>query len=166
MRMEILKEKRRQEKMAKVLRERERLRAIENHKKAQEFCRRLLLRRVGMEGFKRLLARKHENLRKSENFRRHLYKKSCFSAWRAFVIIQVERKLTMAENLHEKIVKRNAFAAWQQYMADMQSKYNVAVDWWELKFTERTFTHWWAYTKRMSLIEDTKMQQAAAHHEW
>jgi len=60
--MEVLKEKRRQEKMAKVLKERERQRFIENQRKAVEFSRRLLLRRIGMEGFKRLLQRKREKI--------------------------------------------------------------------------------------------------------
>jgi len=66
--MEVLKEKRRQEKMAKVLKERERQRFIENQRKAVEFSRKLL-KRTGMEGFKRLLERKRENLVKSEEFR-------------------------------------------------------------------------------------------------
>lgn len=51
-----------------MLKERERQRFIENQRKAVEFSRKLL-KRTGMEGFKRLLERKRENLVKSEEFR-------------------------------------------------------------------------------------------------
>ena len=64
-----------------------------------------------MEGFERLLQRKHQNIKKSEFFRRQLYQKTLFNAWRAFAMPQVEQKLTLAENLYHKIVKRNAIMA-------------------------------------------------------
>jgi len=92
--MEVLKEKRRQEKMAKVLKERERQRFIENQRKAVEFSRRLLLRRIGMEGFKRLLQRKRENLVKSEEFRCRLFKKNAFRSWHSYAAYRQREKET------------------------------------------------------------------------
>lgn len=166
MRLELLKEKRRQEKMAKIFKERERQRAIENNKKAQQFCRNYLLRRVGIEGFKRILERKKTNQRKSEAFRMHLLKKNAFCSWKRLYLLICERKIYLADELHEKILKRTAFQAWICYLRQERSKYLVAVDWYELKLSEVIFDKWCGYTKLEKLVEERKMKQAELHHEW
>ncbi|XP_011190867.2 uncharacterized protein LOC105217523 [Zeugodacus cucurbitae] len=166
MRIEALKEKRRQEKMAKILKEREHQRAIEARNKADEFYRRLLLRRIGMEGFKRLIMRKRENKRKCEHFRRQIFKRTYFVNWRDYYLkVRTERQL-LADDLYDKILKRNALCAWQLYVQQERCKYNVAVDWCDLKRTELTFKLWAQHSARMSAIEAAKMKQATSHHEW
>ncbi|XP_059218900.1 calponin homology domain-containing protein DDB_G0272472 [Stomoxys calcitrans] len=165
-RIEALKEKRRQEKMAKIIRERERQRYIENLRKAQDFYRRLLLKRIGMEGFKRLLHRKKENLRRCEQLRRMLYKRTYFQAWFSIYRISKARRSQKADELYERILKRRYIHLWFFFTGQERSKYNVAVDFFELKLTETTFRKWLGYTRRMRAIEETKMKQAVLHHEW
>ncbi|XP_055858956.1 putative protein tag-278 [Episyrphus balteatus] len=166
MRMELLKEKRRKEKMVKILKERERQRAIENNKKAQQFCRHYLLRRIGMEGFKRLLERKIINQKKSDTFRKQLLKRNTFRAWKNLYFIIVERKNYLADELHAKMVIRWAFQAWMNYLNEERSKYLIAIDWYELKLNQTIITQWLGYTKLQKMIEDVKMKQAELHHQW
>lgn len=165
-RIEALKEKRRQEKMAKIIKERERQRYIENQRKAQDFYRRLLLKRIGMEGFRRLLQRKKDNLRKCEELRRSLYKRTYFQAWFSIYRILKARRVQKADELYDRILKRKYIHLWQYYSEQERSKYNVAVDYHELKLSETTFSKWLGYSKRMKMIEETKMKQATLHHEW
>ncbi|XP_049302765.1 putative autophagy-related protein 11 [Bactrocera dorsalis] len=166
LRIEALKEKRRQEKMAKVLKEREHQRALEAKHKADEFYRRLLLRRIGMEGFKRLIIRKRENKRKCEHFRRQIFKRTYFVNWRDYYIKLRNEKQLMADDLYDKIIKRKTLCAWQLYVQQERSKFNVAVDWCDLKRTEITFKLWAQHSARMSAIAAAKMKQATSHHEW
>ncbi|CAD6998804.1 unnamed protein product [Ceratitis capitata] len=165
-RIEALKEKRRQEKMAKVLKEREHQRALEDKSKADEFYRRLLLRRVGMEGFKQLIIRKRENKRKCEQFRRKIFKRTYFSTWRDYYLKLRTEKQALADELYEKILKRSMLYMWKCYVQDERSKYNVAVDWCDMKRTEITFKLWAQYSARMTAIEAARMKQAKSHHEW
>ncbi|XP_030554781.1 trichohyalin [Drosophila novamexicana] len=166
LRMEVLKEKRRQEKMAKVLKERERQRFIENQRKALEFSRRLLLRRVGMEGFKRLLQRKHDNLVKCEEFCRRLYKRKFFVEWQKYTAYRQREKRFRAELCYEKAVKRRAVNAWRLYMQEERNKMQVAIDWHALHAMEHWFGRWLNFTTGCRLVEDTKLRQAISHHEW
>ncbi|XP_030383502.1 calponin homology domain-containing protein DDB_G0272472 [Scaptodrosophila lebanonensis] len=166
LRIEVLKEKRRQEKMAKILKERERQRFIENQRKALEFSRLLLLRRVGMEGFKRLLQRKRDNLAKCLEFRRQLYMRNYFVAWRDYTAYRQREKMVKAEQCHERALKRSAFVIWCRYVQEERSKMLVAIDWHALHATEHWFMRWLNYTTHCKLTEDTKMRQAISHHEW
>ncbi|KAH8378496.1 hypothetical protein KR093_011682 [Drosophila rubida] len=166
LRMEVLKEKRRQEKMAKVLKERERQRFIENQRKALEFSRRLLLRRVGMEAFKRLLQRKRDNLVKCEEFRRRLYKRTYFNLWRSYTEFRQRERRVRAELCYKRAVKRRALHAWLLYVHEERKKLQVAIDWHALHSTEHWFNRWLNHTTQSRLIEDTKMRKAISHHEW
>ncbi|XP_043662994.1 trichohyalin isoform X1 [Drosophila teissieri] len=165
LRMEVLKEKRRQEKMAKVLKERERQRFIENQRKAVEFSRKLL-KRTGMEGFKRLLERKRENLVKSEEFRCRLIAKNAFSSWHSYTIYRQREKIIKAETCWHNILKRRALYAWMVYVQNEKSKMLVAIDWHALRSMEHWFRRWNKYSTHCRMIEDTKTRQAISHHEW
>ncbi|KAL9893597.1 uncharacterized protein ACN2A1_008641 [Glossina fuscipes fuscipes] len=166
LRVETWNEKRRQERMAKILKERERQRAADNMKKAQEFCRRLLLSRIGMEGFKRLLERRREKFRKYQELRLKLNKKRYLQAWFTVYCIAKARRDKKADDFYECILKRRIMNWWCCYVEMERSKVNVAVDWYDFKLVEGVFRKWWAHAKRMRIIEESKMKQACSHHEW
>ncbi|XP_062120761.1 trichohyalin [Drosophila sulfurigaster albostrigata] len=166
LRIEVLKEKRRQEKMAKVLKERERQRFIENQRKALEFSRRLLLRRVGMEAFKRLLQRKRENQVKSEEFCRRLYKRNYFHLWRSYTEFRQRERRIRADLCYQRALKRRALHAWLLQVHEERKKLQVAIDWHALHAMEHWFNRWLNHTTQCRLLEDTKMRQAISHHEW
>ena len=151
--------------MAKIIKERERQRYLEYQRKAKDFYKHLLLER-GMEGFKRLLQRKRDNIKKCEELRCTLYKKIYFQAWFSLHRIHKARRNQKADELYEKILQRKYLKLWQYYVYEERSKYNVAVDYNEFKLTEHLFHQWWLYTQRMQMIEETKMRQAQSHHNW
>uniref|UniRef100_A0A1A9UZT4 Sfi1 spindle body domain-containing protein n=1 Tax=Glossina austeni TaxID=7395 RepID=A0A1A9UZT4_GLOAU len=166
LRVETWNEKRRQERMAKILKERERQRAADNMKKAQEFFRRLLLSRIGMEGFKRLLECRREKFRKYQELRLKLSKKRYLQAWFTVYCIAKARRDKKADDFYECILKRRIINCWCCYVEMERSKVNVAVDWYDFKLVEGVFRQWWAHAKRMRIIEESKMKQASSHHEW
>lgn len=152
--------------MSKIIKERERQKNMENQSKAHEFYKRNLLKRIGMEGFKRLLQRKRDNIKKCEELRCSLYKKTYFQAWFSLYRILKARRNQKANDLYEKILIRKYLQIWLQYVHEERSKFNVAVDYNEFKITEIMFRQWWAYTKGMQMVEASKMKQAISHHEW
>lgn len=152
--------------MAKIIRERERQKYLENQRKAQEFYKRNLLKRIGMESFKRLLQRKRDNIKKCEQLRCSLYKKTYFQAWFSLYRILKARRNQKADELYAKILKRQTLQVWQLYVYEERSKLNVAIDYHEFKLTEFMFHQWWSYSKHQQMIQETKMKQAKSHHEW
>uniref|UniRef100_A0A1A9W6L5 Sfi1 spindle body domain-containing protein n=1 Tax=Glossina brevipalpis TaxID=37001 RepID=A0A1A9W6L5_9MUSC len=166
LRMEAWNEKRRQERMAKILKERERQKAADNLRKAQEFCRRLLLSRIGMEGFKRLLEHRREKFRKYQELRLKLNKKRYLQAWFAVHCIAKARRDKKADEFYESILKRRIVNCWCCYVEMERCKVNVADDWYDFKLVEGIFRKWWGHTKRMRIIEESKIKQASSHHDW
>lgn len=139
---------------------------MENDRLAKEFCRRLLLRRVGMEGFKKLLHRKREIHFRCQLLRASLYKKTYFYAWwNLYRTIRGER-MRKADELYARLLKRQCLRDWFYELKLMQNQTYVAIDWNEFKITEKVFHCWWAHTQRMQLLEEVKMKQASSHHGW
>ncbi|XP_017479855.1 PREDICTED: coiled-coil domain-containing protein 191-like [Rhagoletis zephyria] len=166
LRIRALKEKRRLEKTAKILKEREYQRALEAKCKADEFYTCWLLRRIGVERFKQLIERKRDNSRKCEQFRKKVFKRTYFLNWRDHYLKLRNEKLTLAEEVYEKFSKRKTLRAWQFYVQEEHSKFNVAVDWCDLKRAEIVFKYWVQYNTCMRANEASKINQANSHHEW
>lgn len=53
-----------------------------------------------------------------------------------------------------------------QYQALQTSKLLVAIDWHDMRLTERMFRRWDNYTRHQRCIEEVKMRQAEAHYNW
>lgn len=164
--MEALKEKRRQEKLAKINKEKERLKFIEDNKKALDFNRRRLLRSYGFNVFKKLIEVKRKNARKCELLKRKFYKKRFFGLWRGHCQKVKQEKNEKADRLYHQILKRNSLEMWFRYINYEKNKYRVACDWYDAKLAERALVNWGEYTRIQKLIEEAKMKQAEMHHEW
>lgn len=106
-RIEELREKRRQERLMKIQKENERLKQIENHKKANAFYRHMLLSRLGMNGFKILIKIKKRNERKAEIFHRQVIVRSSFHLWKLHVYNVWNYRKNKADNHYNyQLVKK------------------------------------------------------------
>ncbi|XP_055375830.1 uncharacterized protein LOC129608371 [Condylostylus longicornis] len=165
-RIEALKEKRRQEKLARIQKERDRQRFLEISKIALDFARRKLLSRYGIEVFKQIVSKKRNNYRKAEIFRRKNLKRKVFAAWIKFFVEIWENREKKADYMYQTILRRTHFGSWQIYLQNERSKYMVAIDWYDLKITENVFKIWLGVTKLMKIVEETKTKQAESHYQW
>ncbi|XP_035911244.1 probable DNA double-strand break repair Rad50 ATPase [Anopheles stephensi] len=160
-----MREKRKLEKLQKIIREQERQAWIANNQIAKEF-RLLKLKRFGMHAFKLLLGIRHENERRSVAYRRRYYKRKYFRRWWSLTNALWESKKAMADGLHECKLYRLAVRHWQTYMHEQRCKLQVALDWYEVRMTEKVISIWIGKTKQSLMILQGKMSHAASHYEW
>ncbi|XP_037037996.1 calponin homology domain-containing protein DDB_G0272472 [Bradysia coprophila] len=165
-RIEELREKRRQEKLAKIQKENERLKQIENNKKATAFYRHMLLSRFGMNGFKLLIKIKKRNERKAEIFHRQMIVRNSFHGWKLHVYNVWNYRKMKADNHFNRQLLKKCFFALKKNQLNQHSKMLVAMDWYDLKLTERMFHIWVGYTKMEKILDEIKMRQAEAHYDW
>ncbi|XP_035779112.1 uncharacterized protein LOC118459639 [Anopheles albimanus] len=160
-----MREKRKLEKLQKIIREQERQAWIANNQIAKEF-RLLKLKRFGMYAFRLLLGVRHENERRSIAYRRRYYKRKYFRRWWYHTNSLWESKKAMADVLHEHKILIVAMRHWKMYMHQQRCKLQVAIDWHEVRLTEKIISIWIGRTKQSLLILQGKMSHAASHYEW
>lgn len=91
----------------KIQKENERLRQIENNKRANAFYRHLLLSRLGMNCFKSLIKIKRRNERKAEIFHRQMIVRNSFYAWKLHVYnVWNYRKIKADNHFNRQLVKK------------------------------------------------------------
>uniref|UniRef100_A0A182IYA5 Sfi1 spindle body domain-containing protein n=2 Tax=Anopheles atroparvus TaxID=41427 RepID=A0A182IYA5_ANOAO len=160
-----MREKRKLEKLQKIIREQERQAWIANNQIAKEF-RLLKLKRFGMYAFRLLLGIRHENERRSIAYRRRYYKRKYFRRWWSFTNALWESKKALADVLHEHKVLTLALRHWKVYMHEQRCKLQVAIDWYEVRMTEKVISIWIGRTKQSLMILQGKLSHAASHYEW
>lgn len=161
-----MRDKRRQEKLAKILREQERQRNLENLKKARDHYARNLMKHLGFKVFELLIRLKRTNHKKSMIHRRKLCMKKCFNLWFINAKIVWDNKRAQADRLHELSLLRSCIQIWKHVHNIHKSKFLVAIDWYEVKVTEKLFKSWVQYTKISRFIGNTKLKKAEAHYNW
>uniref|UniRef100_A0A182R2Z7 Uncharacterized protein n=1 Tax=Anopheles funestus TaxID=62324 RepID=A0A182R2Z7_ANOFN len=160
-----MREKRKLEKLQKIIREQERQAWIANNQIAKEF-RLLKLKRFGMHSFKLLLGIRHENERRSIAYRRRYYKRKYFRKWWSHTNALWESKKALADGLHEVKLYRLTVRHWKMYMYEQRSKLQVAIDWYEMRMSEKVISIWIGKTKQSLMILQGKISHAASHYEW
>ncbi|CRK98414.1 CLUMA_CG011772, isoform A [Clunio marinus] len=161
-----MREKRRQEKLAKQIKEQERQRFMENMKKAKELYARNLLKNIGFKGFQLLIRLKRTNHKKSTIHRRKMCMNKSFTLWHMNTKIIWDGKRAQADRLHELSVMRFCFKVWKHIHSINKKKSLVAIDWYEVKITEKLFKCWIQFTSQSKFFENAKMRKAEAHYNW
>ncbi|XP_058453243.1 uncharacterized protein LOC131431502 [Malaya genurostris] len=160
-----MREKRKLEKLQKIIREQERQAWIANNQIAKEF-RLLKLKRLGIFAFKLLLGIRRDNERRAMAARRRYCKKKCFRKWWGLTNSLWESKKQKADELANTKLMKVAMNCWRKYCHEQRKKMQVAVDWHEVRLTEKIISIWIGRTKHALLIVQGKMSHAAAHYEW
>ena len=161
-----MREKRRQEKFAKQIKEQERLQFIENMKKAKDHYSRNLMKTLGFHAFELLIRLKRTNHRKSMIYRRKMCMKKSFNLWFINAKAVWDQKRAQAERLHELSLMRDCLKVWKHKHSIIKSKFLVAIDWYEVKITEKLYYAWIQFAQESKFIENNKMKKAEAHYSW
>lgn len=161
-----MREKRKFEKMAKIIKEQERQRFQENLKKAKDHYTRSLIRDLGFKAFQLLIRLKRTNHKKSTIFRRKMCMKKCFNLWFFNTQIVWDNKRAQADRMHEFSVMRSSVKEWKRVHNIHKSKFLVAIDWYEVKISEKLVKCWVHFMRQSKFIEANKMRKAEAHFNW
>lgn len=113
-RIEELREKRRQERLMKIQKENDRLKQIENNRKANAFYRHILLSRLGMTCFKTLIRIKKRNERKADMFHKLLIVRHSFRVWKLHVDNVWNYRKNKADNHFSHQLVKKSVIAWKK----------------------------------------------------
>jgi hypothetical protein len=161
-----LREKRRQEKLAKQLKEQERERYLLNVKKARDHYSHHLMKRLGFRAFELLIRLKRINYKKSQNHRKFACMRRHLISWFRVTRVVWDHKRAQADKSYENALIRRCIKVWVHIHSINQSKFLVAIDWYEVKITEKLFNKWIIFTEQCKMIENQKMQKATLHYNW
>lgn len=161
-----MRERRRQEKMAKQLKELERQRFMENLKKARDHYAKNLMKQLGFKSFQLLIRLKRTNHKKSTIHRRRMCMKKGFQLWFINAKIVWDNKRAQADRLYELSLMRCYIKVWKHVHNIHKSKFLVAIDWYEVKVSEKLFKCWVHNAKQSKFVESTKLKTAEAHYNW
>lgn len=161
-----MREKRKYEKLAKQMREQERLEFKENVKKAKECYAKNLMKDLGFKVFQLLIRLKRTNHKKSTIHRRKMCIKKCFNLWFINTKIVWDNKRAQADRCHEIAVMKGCVKIWKHMNSIYKSKFLVAIDWYEIRVSEKLFKNWLQFKNISKFIDNNKMRKAEAHYNW
>lgn len=159
-------DKRRREKHIKIVREQERQKYIEDMIKVKAFYARKLMQRIGFKAFELLIQLKRINHKKANIHRRQTCMKKHFILWHLNTKAVWDFKKEQAYDLYQVMLIKHHFAIWKHVRQIHKSKYLVAIDWYEVKITEKIVKHWALKTQQNKILEIAKLRGAEAHYNW
>ncbi|XP_055612669.1 calponin homology domain-containing protein DDB_G0272472 [Uranotaenia lowii] len=160
-----MREKRKLEKLQKIIREQERQAWIANNQISKEF-RLLKLKRLGMGAFKLLLGIRRDNERRALAAKKRYYKKKYFRKWWGLTNAVWEGKKQIADSYANAKIMSFGMFYWKEYCHEQRKKMQVAIDWCEMRVTEKVISIWLNRTKQSLIILQGKLSHASAHYEW
>lgn len=160
LRRKRIEEKERQAKLAL-----EKLKLLADLGRAKDLYRFRTLKRV-FGRFRNLIAWKRHNLNKSKEFRRQLMCRRMFGRWHRYTVRIWEKRKVKAVRCYERHCMLVAWKQWQRFYLIENSKKLLAIDWYDLKLSERMFCEWVRFTAQKRLILEIKLRKAEAHHNW
>ncbi|CAO1345607.1 unnamed protein product [Diamesa tonsa] len=163
-RMLEMRDKRLREKNMKIIREQERQKYMEDMVKVKAFHARKLMQRLGFKVFELLIQLKRTNHKKATIHRRRMCMKKHFLLWHLNTKAVWDFKKQQAHELYQVMLIKHHFAIWKHVRKIHQSKYLVAIDWYEVKITEKIMKHWALKTKQNKILEIAKIRGADAHY--
>ncbi|XP_054002554.1 golgin subfamily A member 6-like protein 26 [Hylaeus anthracinus] len=148
--------------------ERKRQNEIEKLKRlndmADEFYRKYLLRRYGIEPLMGFVERKKSNIEKIDNRYKENLTRNVFIAWRRETEIRCKIVTEFAETFYNRSLMVKTFREWKQMTKEGNVKYQVAIDFYDMKLLDRYFKSWQIITLELKVQYECKEKLASNHY--
>lgn len=118
------------------------------------------------EHFRNLIVWKKHNEKLSKTFRRQLLCRRTFEKWHKYTKRVWEERKEKAVLCYRRHCLSIAWKQWQRFYLVEHSKMLLAIDWHELKLSERIIRDWIRATAQRRLVFEIKFRKAEAHHNW
>lgn len=164
-RIDELRRKRQSEKQRRIQREMEHLKFTADMERVKHFDRCRLLK-WAFHKFRNLLRWRKLNEQLAVAFWRKTMQGKHLVKWRERVSYVWSERKKRAELFYDRQCVRMAFQVWHRYYLAEHGKWLVAVDWYDMRISERYFRVWKWMTTSHRLMYEMKEKQAEAHYEW
>lgn len=132
---------------------------------ADQFYKRYLFRKYALEPLGNLVEQRHNYLQTADQHYGSTLLVKIFSAWKSDYFDQRAVKLQLAAKLYQRNLLWYSFDDWRNYALDMKQKYQVAVDFCEMKLQSRFIRAWYQLHCRVKEEEHRKEVKAQRHYD-
>ncbi|XP_057553148.1 coiled-coil domain-containing protein 191 [Hippopotamus amphibius kiboko] len=157
-------EKKREEKRLKKMKELEKQKRIKRNQQllaiAKEHYERVLLRKKGLEPWKRLRLESKQNLQVAKEHHSLALERKCLLTWFQWSQESLARKMAQADQLYLQTLLRRVFRSWLQYLTDLEEEVRKLC----VHFLQKKIFRAWCNTVREARIESQNKHKVAAEH--
>lgn len=164
-RIDELRRKRHEEKQRKIQKELDQMKYVADVERAKQFDRFRLMKWVFAK-FHNLMRWRKRNDQFAADFWRTTVQGKFLLKWKERVNYVWDERKKRADSHYERHCMASAFKLWHKYYLVEHGKWLVAVDWYEMRISERCFRILNALTAQQRMVYEIKEKQAEAHYEW
>lgn len=118
-----------------------------------------------MEPFIALVEQTKSNVKQAENHYRENAMRKVFTAWKRETDAQCRIKIEIVEWFYNRKVAARVFEKWKQMTKEVNLKYQVAIDFNDMKLLDRYFKSWQVRTFEFKAEREKKEELASSHYE-
>ncbi|XP_058802333.1 trichohyalin [Phymastichus coffea] len=163
--LQALKEAKRQRKELEERRKRELERNQRLEHMADQFYKRYLFRKYALEPLGSFVEQKRNYLQTADQHYGLTLMVKIFAAWKTEYLDQRAEKLRLAAKFYQRNLLWYSFHDWKHFALDMKQKYQVAVDFCEMKLQSKCIRAWFTLHLRIKGEEQQKEMKAKRHHD-
>ncbi|XP_023373590.1 coiled-coil domain-containing protein 191 [Otolemur garnettii] len=157
-------ERKREEKKLKKMKELEKQMRIERNQQleavAKEHYNKVLLRKKGLEPWKRLRMRSKENMQLAEEHHSLALQRKCLLTWFHCSQESLARKMTRANQFYSQILLRRVIQSWLQHLTDLKEEVRkLCVHF----LRKKIFTAWFKMVREAKIDYQSKHEIAVEH---
>ncbi|XP_004606843.2 coiled-coil domain-containing protein 191 isoform X1 [Sorex araneus] len=157
--------KKREEKRLMKMKELERQKRIQRNQQlealAREHYERVLLRKKGLEPWKKLRLQSEQNLQVAREHYSLALQRKCLLTWCQWSRENMVKKTAQSDQFYSQMLLRRAVRHWAQYLAAMKEEIQKIR---EHFLQKKIFRAWWNVAREAKLQSQRKQEVAAEHH--
>ncbi|XP_029070295.1 coiled-coil domain-containing protein 191 isoform X3 [Monodon monoceros] len=157
-------EKKREEKRLKKMKELEKQKRIKRNQQleaiAKEHYESVLLRKKGLEPWKRLRMQSKQNLQVAKGHHSLALERKCLLTWFQWSQESLARKMAKADRFYSQILLRRVIRSWLQYLTDLEEEVQTLC----VRFLQKKIFRAWYNVVREARIDSQNKHKVAVEH--
>ncbi|KAM4888296.1 coiled-coil domain-containing protein 191 [Thomomys bottae] len=163
---EAQRERKREEKRLKKMKELEKQKRIKRNQEleavAKEHYKIVLLRKNGLEPWKKLTMQSKQNIQVAEEHYCLALQRKCLLTWFWYSQESQAKKMTQADQFYSQLLLRRVIRSWLQYVTELEDEIRkVSVNF----LLKKIVRAWFTTTREMKMDSQSKHKTAEAHYD-
>ncbi|XP_051047470.1 coiled-coil domain-containing protein 191 isoform X2 [Phodopus roborovskii] len=159
-------ERKREEKRLKKMKELEKQKRIKRNQEleaiAKDHYEKVLLRKKGLEPWKRLRLQSKQNIKVAEEHYSLVLQRKCLLSWFQYNQETLAMRTAQADQLYSRLLCRRVFRSWLQYVSDLEKEVRKLC---AHLLKKKVFRAWLTMVRDLKMESQRKLEIAAEHHD-
>lgn len=129
---------------------------------AKEHYERMLLRKKGLEPWKRLRLQNKQNIQVAEEHHSLALQRKCLLSWFQYSQEVLARNTARADQFYCQMLLRRVIRSWLQYVTDLEEEVQKL---WVHFLQKKIFRAWFTMVREAQIVSQSKHEIAVEHHD-